>query len=169
MPVTLVLIAIASALLAAAVGIVTPRYPLFARRLGFGLLAVSGIAALAGGGFALIGGTVFAGQLPFGLPWLPWHVRIDPLSGFFLAIVGGVTALAAALSAACFVRLYGVAFLGQPRTRHARGARPVDPGMRLAQGTLAFLCLVFGVLPTMMIASIATIPAMLFGAGLPSR
>src|ERR1700680_1132512 len=40
--------------------------------------------------------------------------------------VGGVWALAAALAAACFVKAYGVAFLGRPRSGPAETADEVD-------------------------------------------
>lgn len=32
-----------------------------------------------------------AAILPAGLPGLPFHVRVDPLSGFFLLLLGGVS------------------------------------------------------------------------------
>src|SRR3990167_8249664 len=59
-----------------------------------------------------------------------------------------VLALAAALAAACFVKAYGVAFLGRPRSRHVTHAREVSAGMLAAMGLLAGLCLLLGVLPT---------------------
>lgn len=64
------------------------------QRLIFGLLTLSGLAALAGGILALLGPEIRHDQLPFGLPWMHWQVRLDALSGFFLAIIGaGVTAV----------------------------------------------------------------------------
>jgi hypothetical protein len=70
------------------------------------------------------------------------------------------------LAAACFVKVYGVAFLGQARSRHVRRARPVPFGMDASQGLLAALCLVFGVLPTWAISVIDLVPQQILGHGL---
>ncbi|MDF9393298.1 MULTISPECIES: hydrogenase 4 subunit B [Methylococcus] len=58
------------------------RYSLFA------LLGISGVSAVLAGLGALSSGAVRTDTLPFGLPWLSWHVRIDPLSGFFFCVLG---------------------------------------------------------------------------------
>jgi formate hydrogenlyase subunit 3/multisubunit Na+/H+ antiporter MnhD subunit len=58
------------------------RYGLFA------LLGFSGLSAVLAGLGALISGAVLTDTLPFGLPWLSWHIRIDPLAGFFLCVLG---------------------------------------------------------------------------------
>jgi hypothetical protein len=65
------------------------------------------------------------------------------------------------------VKVYGVAFLGQARSRHVRRARRVPLGMRAGQGLLAALCLLLGVLPTNVIGVINAVPAQLLGGGLP--
>ena len=58
-------------------------------------------------------------------PDLPqWGLR------FMIPTVGALLALSAALAAACFVKAYGVVFLGRPRTPQAetaRGDRPLLP------------------------------------------
>jgi formate hydrogenlyase subunit 3/multisubunit Na+/H+ antiporter MnhD subunit len=54
----------------------------------FTLLGFSGVSAILAGLWTLLTGTVVADTLPFGLPWLSWHLRIDPLSGFFLCVLG---------------------------------------------------------------------------------
>jgi len=71
------------------------------------------------------------------------------------------------LAAACFVKVYGVAFLGQARSRHVRRARPVPLGMRAGQGVLAVLCVVLGILPTGVLGLIDSVPRQLLGNGLP--
>ena len=43
-----------------------------------------------------------------------------------LSLLGVGLALAAALAAACFVRAYGITFLGRPRSEAARAAHEVD-------------------------------------------
>ncbi len=61
------------------------------RRVAMPLLALSGLAAVAAGIWALIAGGSISTTLPLGLPWLPWHLRLDALSGLFLMIIGLVT------------------------------------------------------------------------------
>ena len=61
--------------------------------------------------------------------------------------VGALLALAAALAAACFVRLYGIVFLGRPRSAAASQAREADGFTRTAMASLAVLCLAAGILP----------------------
>jgi hydrogenase-4 component B len=95
-----------------------------------------------------------------------WQLESGVLRSL-IPIVSAVLALTGALVAATFVKVYGVAFLGQARSRHVRRARPVPLGMRVGQGWLASLCLLFGVLPTAVIGVIDTVPRQLLGAGLP--
>lgn len=83
-----------------------------------------------------------------------------------LPVAAAMLALTGALAAACFVKVYGVVFLGQARSRHVRHAREVSFGMRAGQAWLAALCLLLGVLPTVMVALIDAIPRQLLGAGL---
>jgi hydrogenase-4 component B len=71
----------------------------------FGLLLLAGAAALLGGGAALLAQGVTVDQLPFGLPWLHWQVRLDALSGFFLAVIG-IAVLAVSLYGPGYVREY---------------------------------------------------------------
>ncbi|HHX51014.1 MAG TPA: hydrogenase 4 subunit B [Clostridia bacterium] len=58
-------------------------------------------------------------------------------------------ALAGALAAVCFVKLFGISFLGLPRTSQAKEAREVPLTMQIGMGLLSFLCLVFGILPVL--------------------
>lgn len=60
---------------------------------------------------------------------------------------GALLALAAALAAACFVRFYGIAFLGRPRSPEAAAAHEVDPFSRAGLLVPAVLCLLLGVFP----------------------
>ncbi|AWK89303.1 hydrogenase 4 subunit B (plasmid) [Azospirillum thermophilum] len=76
-------------------------------------------------------------------PALPeWSLKIA------IAVVGAAVALATALAAACFVRFYGTAFLGRPRSAEAGGAGEVGPAMRAGMAVPAVLCILLGVLPT---------------------
>jgi len=85
-----------------------------------------------------------------------------------IPVSAAMLALTSALAVACFVRVYGVAFLGQARSRHVRHAREVSPGMCAAQAILAGLCLLTGVLPTWVLSLLDRIPQQLFGHGVPS-
>ena len=78
--------------------------------------------------------------------------------------VGGLLALAAALAGACFVRVYGVVFLGRPRTAEAADARETDHWSLLAMGLLAFACLLVGVLPGFAIDAFGPATQQLVGA-----
>ena len=83
-----------------------------------------------------------------------------------LPLAAAVLALTGAIAAATFVKLYGIAFLGQARSRRARRAREVSLGMRAALGALTLLCLLLGVLPTFVIDALNNIPQQLLGRGL---
>ncbi len=56
-------------------------------------------------------------------------------------------AMAGALAAVCFIKLFGIAFLGLPRSEKAEKAREVPVTMQAGMGLLAALCLLSGVLP----------------------
>src|SRR5262249_47024409 len=61
--------------------------------------------------------------------------------------VGALLALSAALAAACFVRAFGITFLGRARTPAAGRASEADRVSLAAMGILAALCLVTGIIP----------------------
>lgn len=82
-------------------------------------------------------------------------------------VAAATLALTGALAAACFVKVYGVAFLGRARSRHVRRARPVPLGMRAGQGMLAVLCIALGVLPMSVVAMLDAVPVQILGEGLP--
>lgn len=84
---------------------------------------------------------------------------IIPLGAAALALTG-------ALAAACFVKVYGIAFLGEPRSNPIRHACDPSLGMRTAMGILAAGCITLGVLPAPIITIINKIPFYLFGSQL---
>jgi formate hydrogenlyase subunit 3/multisubunit Na+/H+ antiporter MnhD subunit len=95
-------------------------------------------------------------------PDLPqWGLR------FMIPTVGALLALSAALAAACFVKAYGVVFLGRPRTAAAANAKEVDNFSLAAMFVLAALCFLFGVLPGLVIDLLAPVVQGLIGARLP--
>lgn len=94
-----------------------------------------------------------------------WQLESGVLRSL-VPIAAAMLALTGALAAAGFVKAYGVAFLGQARSRHVRRAREVSPGMLAAQAWLAMLCLLLGILPVPVITLIDAVPRQLFGTGL---
>ena len=81
--------------------------------------------------------------------------------------VGGMLALAAALAAAAFVKVYGIMFLGRPRSAAAGEAHEVDRFSLAAMSGLAALCLLAGILPGFVIDALAPVTNMLIGSRMP--
>jgi hypothetical protein len=73
-------------------------------------------------------------------------------------------ALSAALAAACFVKAFGVTFLGRARTPVAQEAQEADRASLAAMFTFAALCLVAGILPGFVIDGLApVVQALVYG------
>jgi NADH:ubiquinone oxidoreductase subunit 5 (subunit L)/multisubunit Na+/H+ antiporter MnhA subunit len=83
--------------------------------------------------------------------------------------VGALLALSAALAAACFVKAFGITFLGRPRSLAAAEAAETDRWSLAAMFTLAALCLLAGVLPGYVIDALAPVIQTLTGGGLPRQ
>ncbi|CAD6879446.1 Hydrogenase-4 component B [Methylomonas albis] len=81
------------------------RYPGLLRQAVFALLSLSGIFAVLAGLAVLISQQAITDQIPLGLPWLPWHVRFDGLSGFFFLIIG-IAVIAVSLYGPAYVSAY---------------------------------------------------------------
>jgi len=81
--------------------------------------------------------------------------------------VGAMLALSAALAAACFVKAFGVSFLGRPRTTMAAGAQEVDRWSLAAMFIFASLCLLIGIIPGPVIDVLAPVVNALVGARMP--
>ncbi len=126
--------------------------------------------------FMLVGAVAIAGLPPlngFVSEWMmlqavllgpsfpQWTMKLMALT------TGAVVALVAALAAACFVRLYGVAFLGRPRSAEAVGARETDRFSLAAMGALAALCMLAGVFPGPMIDALKPVATLTVGAAMP--
>jgi len=93
----------------------------------------------------------------------PWGLKL------LVPAVGALMALAAALAAACFVRLYGIAFLGRPRSPEAAQAQEVDRFSRGAMVGLATLCLLAGIVPGPVIDALQPAVGALMGARMPAQ
>ncbi len=62
-----------------------------------------------------------------------------------------VLGMIGALAVACFVKVYGAAFLGEPRTPAAAKAHEASLSMRAAMAVLAFLCALIGLAPMLVV------------------
>ena len=82
-------------------GVVLPIRLQFISRVLFPLGALGG-AALAVAGFLTLSHAPSVVVLPIGLPNLPAHLRLDSLSGFFLVLLGAVSAGISLFSAGYF-------------------------------------------------------------------
>jgi formate hydrogenlyase subunit 3/multisubunit Na+/H+ antiporter MnhD subunit len=104
----------------------------------------------------LIGAVAISALPPFNgfvSEWLTFQAIVNGallpqwLLKFAVPIVGAMLALAAALAAVCFVKVYGVVFLGRPRRAAAEKAEEVGLLMIVPMAVLAALCTAIGVLP----------------------
>ena len=86
---------------------------------------------------------------------------------FLVPAVGALLALSAALAAACFVKAFGVTFLGRARTPAAEQAHETDAFSLAAMMVLAALCLIAGILPGLFIDALAPVVQALVGERMP--
>ncbi|HEY1935376.1 MAG TPA: hydrogenase 4 subunit B [Acetobacteraceae bacterium] len=82
---------------------------------------------------------------------------------------GALLALSAALAAACFVKAFGVSFLGRPRSTAAAQAVEVDRWSLAAMFVLAAICLLAGIVPGVVIDALAPVAQALTGAHMPTQ
>ena len=95
-------------------------------------------------------------------PDLPqWALKI------MVPAAGGLLALAAALAGATFVKTFGIAFLGRPRSSEAAAALEVDSYSLAAMALLALFCVITGLVPGFFIDAVAPITRQLVGGALP--
>ncbi|MBI5599451.1 MAG: hydrogenase 4 subunit B [Deltaproteobacteria bacterium] len=86
-----------------------------------------------------------------------------PLLNLIIPLGAALVALTAALSARCFVKVFGVVFLGRWRGQHDTTVNETGLEMRGAMGFAAFACLALGLLPVFFIGWIDAIPRELVG------
>jgi hydrogenase-4 component B len=97
-------------------------------------------------------------------PELPqWALKI------MVPAVGAMLALAAALAAACFVKAFGVTFLGRPRSPAAETADEVDRYSLSAMLILAALCLLAGIFPGLVIDALSPVAIEILGSRMPMQ
>jgi hydrogenase-4 component B len=129
--------------------------------------------------FAFLVGCVAISALPplngFVSEWLTFQAILQspalPQWGLKILVpaIGGMLALSAALAAACFVKAYGVTFLGRARTPAAEEACEVDLFSVAAMFGFAALCLLAGILPGLVIDGLAPVTRELIGESMPAQ
>ena len=127
--------------------------------------------------FAFLVGCVAISALPplngFVSEWLTFQAILQstdlPQWGLKIMVpaVGGLLALSAALAAACFVKAFGVTFLGRPRSAAAMQAHEVDRYSLATMLGFSLLCLLAGILPGLVIDALAPVTMSLIGARMP--
>jgi hydrogenase-4 component B len=125
---------------------------------------------------AFLTGCVAISALPpfngFVSEWLTFQaILLSPqlphwLPRLLVPAVGATLACAAALAAACFVKAFGMTFLGRPRSRAAETACETDGCSWAAMLLLALLCLLAGILPGFVIDALSPVTHLLVGARL---
>ncbi len=127
--------------------------------------------------FAFLVGSVAISALPpfngFVSEWLTFQAILQspelPQWGLKIMVpaVGALLALSAALAAACFIKAFGVTFLGRPRSLSARDAHEVDRFSLAAMFILAAICILAGILPGLVIDGLAPVALALTGERMP--
>jgi hydrogenase-4 component B len=126
----------------------------------------------------LVGSAAISALPPFNgfvSEWLTFQaILLSPalpqwLLKFVVPAIGAMLALSAALAAACFVKAFGVTFLGRPRTQVAQDATETDRFSLAAMYAFVALCLIAGVLPGYFIDALAPVTQGLVGAHMPPQ
>ncbi len=91
----------------------------------------------------------------------------SPLSAL-IPFSAAMLALAGALTATCFTKVFGIVFQGTPRTRSAADAHEVDGWMLTGMALPALLCILLGAFPVWVIPLIEKVPLLLLGTDMGS-
>jgi hydrogenase-4 component B len=109
---------------------------------------------LSGIGISFLIGCAAAAGLPllnsFVSEWLIFKALLNGLAlgpAPVLPLLIGAVALTGALACACFVKVFGITFLGRPRSDAAQGAKAVPENMDLSLFAMAAVCILLGVHP----------------------
>ncbi len=86
---------------------------------------------------------------------------------FLIPAVGTLLALSAALGAACFVRAFGITYLGRPRSGAAAEAVEADAFSRAAMIGFAVMCVLLGLFPGAAVDALSPVVTQLAGARMP--
>lgn len=131
------------------------------------------------GASCLIGCCAIAGLPVFNGFVGEWLIFKSLLAGGELHAIGGlpvlplmigVVGLVSGLSAACFVNLYGISFLGRPRSLEAQHADDAPRAMQVALMSLAGSCVLLGIWPALVLRPLLPLAVLIIpGAGTPSE
>ncbi|MGB8475429.1 MAG: proton-conducting transporter membrane subunit [Candidatus Acidiferrum sp.] len=95
---------------------------------------------------------------------------INSRAQIVLPLMVGILALIGGLAAACFVKVFGVAFLGRPRSMQAEHASEVRLGMRAGMWLLGGACVCTGIFPGVLLHPLVSLAQVLVpGAGVPEE
>jgi hydrogenase-4 component B len=133
------------------------RMPSTALAFLVGCVAISALPPL--NGFASEWLTFQAILLSPGLP--EWGLKL------LIPAVGALLALSAALAAACFVKAFGITFLGRARTRAARDSQETDKFSLAAMFALALICIAVGIFSGPFLDGLAFAIAQITGDRMP--
>jgi formate hydrogenlyase subunit 3/multisubunit Na+/H+ antiporter MnhD subunit len=119
-----------------------------------GSVAISGLPPLGG----------FVGELLIYVGAFTGAVELPSSSALWPLVVVPALALIGGLASACFVKAFGVGFLGSPRTPAAASAHEASPTMRVAMVLGIVLCLAVGVVPAVALRLVEAPAQFLSGA-----
>jgi formate hydrogenlyase subunit 3/multisubunit Na+/H+ antiporter MnhD subunit len=129
--------------------------------------------------FAFLAGSLAISALPplngFASEWLVFQAILLspdlPQWGLKLLVpaIGATLALAAALAAACFVKAFGVTFLGRARSEVVGMARETDRASLAAMLFFVVLCVLTGILPGFVIDALLPVTTLLVGNHMPEQ
>jgi hydrogenase-4 component B len=91
------------------------------------------------------------------------------LMKFMLPIAAAMLALTGVLALACFAKAFGLSFLAQPRSAHARHAREVPRSMRAGMALLSAFCVLLGLAPMLVVPLLDRITAPMTGLSVAQK
>jgi hydrogenase-4 component B len=116
------------------------RMPLTAGFFLTGAVAICGLPPLNG----------FVSELLVYLGLFRGIIDNDTLNDPYFALAAPALALIGGLAVACFVKVFGIVFLGAPRSDYQEPPHEAAPAMLLPMALLAGLCLLIGLLPQLL-------------------
>jgi hydrogenase-4 component B len=128
--------------------------------------------------FFLVGAVAISALPPLNGFVSEWLTYQSLLQGFnttssllrlMFPIGGALLALTGALAAACFVKAFGITFLAQPRSDHARDAHEAGFTMLLGQGLLTAVCVFLGLFPTLFLTLLDPVAMQLTSTSIADR
>ena len=115
-------------------------------------------------GLFLVGAAAISGLPPLNGFVSEWFVALGAVRALdlplhdaatFAVLIAPALALVGALAAACFVKVQGTVFLGNPRSAEAAGAHESPRTMLVPMAVLAAACAAIGALPALAVAPLA--------------